>query len=278
MKGIIALTVCLYMATVSLAAGPVNETLQLEQDFSIASAKSKQFSKSQVIIFSANWCSPCIQMKENTLNDLSLVNFLNENTINSFIDIDTKEGFKLLSRFKVRDLPTVLVLDEFGNEIARKKEMMSAVDFQKFISSNIGNSIEAKKKSKETIKSYVSDLEPKLQPEVTAKSAEKRPNTTLQNNSAITTAATSKKSESFENVFGVQIGVFSNIDLALVEISRIQKLVPGRDILILNRTNSNATQFRLVIGAYVNKETATKIKSELKNIEIDGFVKDLSSL
>jgi cell division protein FtsN len=77
---------------------------------------------------------------------------------------------------------------------------------------------------------------------------------------------------------GVQIGVFSNIDLALVEISRIQKLVPGRDILILNRTYSNATQFRLVIGAYVNKETATKIKSELKNIEIDGFVKDLSSL
>ena len=263
MKGIIILTVCILTATAALATEPVNETLSIEADFNTATAKSKQLSKAQVLIFSAKWCAPCIKMKENTLTDAAVVRFLNDNTINTVVDIDTREGFRLMSEFEVKELPSVIILDENGTEIARKKEFLSSTAMLKFVASATTN-VTSKKANIDTI----NKAEKRNQETNTTKSGTTPsvPVVNAQNQSKVPNVAA--------NTYGVQIGVFSNIETALAETIRIQKLLADRDILILNKQN----QIRLVIGVYISKESAQKIKAELKENGLDGFVKDLSSL
>lgn len=74
-------------------------------------------------------------MQETTLKD-ALIGYLNQNSVNTIIDIDSEEGYKLFSKFKVNVLPTIIITDENGNEIARKKEFLTAENFQKFVQLN----------------------------------------------------------------------------------------------------------------------------------------------
>ncbi len=272
MKGIIALMVYLFVGTVSFASEPVTETLQLEQDFKLATVKSQKFSKSQVIIFSANWCAPCVQMQETTLKDAALIGYLNQNSVNTIIDIDSEEGYKMFSKFKVNVLPTIIVTDENGNEIARKKEFLTAENFQKFVQLN-SKSADLKNKNVLAANNSTSIQVANLQ---TVSS--------LPIGSAIASSSSnpinqvSKKGDSGAAVYGVQIGVFSSMELAVSEILNLQKSIPVRDILILSRNTGDNKQIRLIVGAYLSKENALKVKEELKKEQIDGFLKDLTSI
>lgn len=268
MKGIIILTVCLLTATVAYSSAPVNELLSLEENFSTATAKSKQFSKSQILIFSAEWCAPCIKMKESTLKDANLVSYLNENTINSMVNIDTKEGFRLMSLFGIKELPSIIILDENGKEVARRKEFLSASGFLKFVESNITPS-----SANKTITSEIKNAtEPKSVVKTEAKSeVTPKPASNVKekvNDSEVNSA----------KIFGVQVGIYSNFETALAESARIQKLMPDSDILILNRPNGSQTQLRLVIGAYISRDAARIVKTDLQSKGVEGFIKDLSAL
>lgn len=268
MKGIIILTVCILSATVAFSSEPVSEFLTLEEDFTSATAKSRQLSRSQVLIFSASWCAPCIKMKETTLKDASLVRYLNENTINSLVDIDTKEGFRLMSEFGVRELPCIIILDANGKETARKKEFMAAQMFEKFVASNISMNATGKKAPIATAAGTAVEPVSKSKPELNQQEASK-PVKNVDANSINTQGY-------INNSFGVQVGIFSSFETAIAETSRIQKLVPEADIMIQNRSNGAQPQFRLVIGVFLDKETARKIKSDLQEKGVEGFVKDLS--
>lgn len=274
MKRIIALMVCFYTATVSFASEPVSETLQLEQDFKQAQSKSQRFSKSQVIIFSAKWCAPCTQLQESTLKDPALVNYLNESSVNTIVDIDTKDGFQLMSKFNVKVLPTIIITDFSGNEIARKKTFMTSEEFQKFVSANC-----KPQSAKNNGAAIAPCTEQKIKTnEIPVTSENIIPAVSENNNSKSNKSVASKTSAAGSSVFGVQIGVYSSLEIALSEIARLQKVLPGRDILILNRNDGSQTQIRLIIGAYVTRELASSIKEDLKKADITGFVKDLTSI
>lgn len=64
----------------------------------------------KLIKFSASWCSPCRTL-ENKINKLDL-------TIDLF-SYDVEEEVELTEEWKVRNVPTVILVDDNGREVKR---------------------------------------------------------------------------------------------------------------------------------------------------------------
>lgn len=83
-------------------------------------AKAKQENKRILIDFSATWCHACKDMEKTTLRDTRIGNLMNYQFINYMILVDKDSvGNKLADKFKVRALPTYLILNPDGTEFNR---------------------------------------------------------------------------------------------------------------------------------------------------------------
>ena len=76
-----------------------------------------------LVKFSASWCSPCkvlASIIEN--NPLSI----------PVVEVDIDEDFELAAKYKVRGVPTLIVVEN-GEEIKRKVGLITAVQLKQFI-------------------------------------------------------------------------------------------------------------------------------------------------
>lgn len=78
----------------------------------------------KVLKFAAEWCGPC-NMLSKTLEDYKGDVPVEE------IDIDANQEVAI--RYTIRGVPTLVLLDDAGNEIRRKSGMMMLSDFEKFV-------------------------------------------------------------------------------------------------------------------------------------------------
>lgn len=78
----------------------------------------------KVLKFAAEWCGPC-KMLSKTLEDYKGDVPVEE------IDIDANQEVAI--RYTIRGVPTLVLLDDAGNEIRRKSGMMMLSDFEKFV-------------------------------------------------------------------------------------------------------------------------------------------------
>lgn len=261
------LLVCFLLATVLNATEPANDAVHFEEDINLALLKAQKSSKSQIIIFSAKWCTPCTVMKESTFSDQDLIKYMNENAVNSLVDIDTEKGFLLKSQYNVTMLPTIIITDDQGNEIARKSEAMNAASFIKFISR------------------YVKPNTPKIKPE-TETTKKYEPAKSKNDDISVTKPTIDVPNSDFNKVkiasvarkgFGVQVGLYSSYETVFNEIDRLQKMFPNQTILLLRPSGSTAGSVKLIMGEFEEKADAILLKNKLKSQNIDGFLKDLSS-
>lgn len=81
-------------------------------DLSMALKLSKETGQKVIIIFSANWCGFCKTLK----NDLKDIHEL-DNKIVCILDIEIEK--KIARQFKIRTLPTSIILNSDGEEITR---------------------------------------------------------------------------------------------------------------------------------------------------------------
>lgn len=261
------LLVCFLLATVLNATEPANETVHFEADINVALQKAQKSAKSQIIIFSAKWCLPCATMKENTFSDQDLINFMNENTINSLVDIDTESGFLLKLQYNITMLPTIIITDDQGNEIARKSEAMNAPNFIKYISKYVKpNSSKIKAETETTKKQETTATK---NDDISAN----KPTKEVQNLdfNKVKIASVTRKG------FGVQVGLYSSYEAVFTEIDRLQKMFPNQTILLLRPSDSSTGSVKLIMGEFDEKPDAVLLKNKLKSQNIDGFLKDLSS-
>lgn len=98
-------------------------------DLDVAISLSQDTQQNILLIFSADWCGPCKELKKD------LVNFKNlDNKIICILDTDTNK--KLARKFGIRSLPTSILLDneltEYDRIIGYDKEL-----FHRWIESNI---------------------------------------------------------------------------------------------------------------------------------------------
>jgi thiol-disulfide isomerase/thioredoxin len=86
-----------------------------------------------VILFGADWCPPCLNLKNVYLNASNDNTNLKENTLFYYSDVETIEGKEFKDRFDVTEFPTMVVFSpkkytyfKFINEILRFKLYMVA--------------------------------------------------------------------------------------------------------------------------------------------------------
>jgi thioredoxin-related protein len=75
--------------------------------------------------FWADYCSPCQLMEKYTFTDPSVINRMNGSYVPVRINIETFEGYDLKAQYNVRLLPTIIVLNSKGKQVARFEESMS---------------------------------------------------------------------------------------------------------------------------------------------------------
>lgn len=96
------------------------------KNFNLVSADGR----STLLVFSAPWCPACIRLKTETLHKpevLKQLSNLNLVKLNS----DIADNYELSQKFKVRAIPTMILLDKNGQETYRWLDFQSAGAFAK---------------------------------------------------------------------------------------------------------------------------------------------------
>lgn len=277
MKQILSLVVAFLSAAVLFASETVENKIQFETDFKIASKKANENAMYQVLVFNAEWCKPCKWMDKNTFTDDALISYLNKNTISSKINIDTEDGFQTMSKFNVKVLPTIIVLNAKGEEISRKQELMDGKSMLKFISNYIPSyypkqpNTELAPKAAPKTDSFEKEIVKTTHP----KSDDQSPSENLGTNGSLFKLV---PKEIEAKGYGVQVGVFTNYEKAMKEAERLQKLVQASDLLIYNSESVSGTKYKLIFGTFKTATEANNFLLGLKKKQIEGLLKDLAAL
>ncbi|MEO2136536.1 MAG: protein-disulfide reductase DsbD domain-containing protein [bacterium] len=121
----------LLVATASVAAPAPQATGLAWQEFSAEVYDANQRSgRPMVMEFTADWCLPCQEMKEQTFSDEGVVRAsegidllsVDITAINDFVD-------RVMKSFKVQSAPTTIFFDSSGKEVTRRAGFIGAADF-----------------------------------------------------------------------------------------------------------------------------------------------------
>ncbi len=102
------------------------------KDFNLASKDGRP----TLLVFSAPWCPACIRMQTETYNKASVqketrkLNFVKLNS-------DVAENYELSEKFKIKAIPTMIMLDKNGVETYRWLDFQTARDFANSLSAEL---------------------------------------------------------------------------------------------------------------------------------------------
>lgn len=101
-------------------------------DYNKAKELAKSYNKKLVIVFGADWCPYCRDLKKDVKNISGFSNY-----IVCFIDTDKEK--ELVKNFRVRSLPTSVIIDTSEQELARKTGYKNK-DYNEWLTTNLKES------------------------------------------------------------------------------------------------------------------------------------------
>ncbi len=105
------------VAFVLLGASPAAAAIEgFQSDLDTALAQARRSEKPLVAFFTAAWCEPCQEMKAQVFPDPRVRRALT-GFVPVEVDTDTPAGAKAWERFKVSNLPTIVLLRADGTEL-----------------------------------------------------------------------------------------------------------------------------------------------------------------
>ena len=80
----------------------------------------------KVLKFEASWCGPCKMLGK-------AIESVRDQTTAKIEEIDIDQQPERATQYKVRGVPTLIILDDTGNEIKRKSGAMTGPQFLEFL-------------------------------------------------------------------------------------------------------------------------------------------------
>ena len=90
-----------------------------ENNNSLKDLMHKSNAEKIIIDFETEWCGWCKKLDQITFKDRSVINYANDHFISIKIDAEKGEGKDLTKKYNVTGYPTILFVDDKGNEIDR---------------------------------------------------------------------------------------------------------------------------------------------------------------
>ncbi len=106
-----------------------NDYLQIKK---LAQLEGKPY----FIQFGAKWCLPCKMMKEHTLSNPDVKDYISANYHQLEVDVESFDGVNLKQQYDVRILPTIVFFDAYGNITDRYEEGLSSSRFLSILEEN----------------------------------------------------------------------------------------------------------------------------------------------
>lgn len=91
----------------------------MHTNFAEALSKAKQENKPMLIDVYATWCGPCNRLDKIVFSDEEAAKFINAQFVSLKVDGEKGEGPELLKEFNIPGYPTILLIDQNGEEIDR---------------------------------------------------------------------------------------------------------------------------------------------------------------
>ncbi len=129
---ILALVVVMFVR--SRSGGPHTTLVGFDETVAIdaALAKGKQEGKPTLLFFTASWCPPCKQMKRDVLPTDAVASTIRDQFVGVYVDIDARRDDA--NAWGIEGVPTFIVMNKNGEEIARRSGAMSPDEFTQFLS------------------------------------------------------------------------------------------------------------------------------------------------
>jgi len=241
--------------------------------------KAAKEGKLYFIDFVAAWCMPCRQMDETTFKDPALAAYLEGSYIASKIDVDDFDGLMYKNQYNIKVLPTILVFNASGKLLGRYEEALTAPKMLGILK-NYDTPANRQKAVPETPASGTGSISrPPLKPEVPAAqsgaTATPKPAAPAQpSGSGLFRFDVSKQPS---QGFSVQIGVYGDYENVLRESARFKDVFKETVLVHIDRLNDK-TVYRLMIGEFKSQKEAETFLPKIKELALDGFVKDLAML
>jgi len=91
----------------------------MHADYSEVLSKAKQENKPMLVDVYATWCGPCKRLDKIVFSDDEAGKFINSQFISLKVDGEKGEGPELLKKFNIPGYPTILLVNQNGEEIDR---------------------------------------------------------------------------------------------------------------------------------------------------------------
>lgn len=110
----------LLLANTLLAGINFRNTENIESALEIAKADRKLV----FVDFYATWCAPC-KVMDQIFEDKAVDQYFNENFVSIKIDMDGPIGKSLSNKYEIVFLPTLLILDQYGNTLSKIEKLLT---------------------------------------------------------------------------------------------------------------------------------------------------------
>lgn len=120
------------LASGDVQAAPLSSGYNSLKEFNLSS----QNGKPTLLVFSAPWCPACVRMQTEVFHiprvekEMKNINFIKLNS-------DVADNYELSEKFKVKAIPTLILLDSKGQEVYRWLDYQPAAGFAKSLKSEV---------------------------------------------------------------------------------------------------------------------------------------------
>lgn len=114
-----ALTILAALLPVAHAADFPKGSPKFSKRYRAAVAEAKKTGKPLILVFSATWCGPCQQMK-NQVYPSDAVKPLHDKFVWAYLDVDDKDNKKVAEQYGVKPIPHIEIVDAEGKSLAKQ--------------------------------------------------------------------------------------------------------------------------------------------------------------